>query len=75
MKEVAYLIRGHLEDIVFWTRKRQPNGFLEALSGLFQAAKRKARVLHFQNQLNGHLPASRQDRLFADKPLCGAANL
>ena len=26
-----------------WTRSRQTNGFLEAINGLFQAAKRKAR--------------------------------
>jgi transposase len=43
MKEVAKLIRNHLEGIVSWTRTRQTNGFLEALNGLFQAAKRKAR--------------------------------
>lgn len=43
MKEVAQLIRSHLEGIVSWTRTRQTNGFLEALNGLFQAAKRKAR--------------------------------
>ncbi|GAB4491512.1 MAG: hypothetical protein OHK006_25440 [Thermodesulfovibrionales bacterium] len=43
MKEVAKLIRNHLEGIVSWTRTRQTNGFLEALHGLFQAAKRKAR--------------------------------
>jgi transposase len=43
MKEIAQLIRSHLEGIVSWTRTRQTNGFLEALNGLFQAAKRKAR--------------------------------
>lgn len=43
MKEVAKLIRGHLEGIVSWAKTRQTNGFLEALNGLFQAAKRKAR--------------------------------
>jgi len=34
---------GHLEGIVAWARTRMTNGFLEALNGLFQAAKRKAR--------------------------------
>jgi transposase len=43
MKEVAQLIRSHLEGIVAWAQTRQTNGFLEALNGLFQAAKRKAR--------------------------------
>jgi transposase len=43
MKEVARMIRNHFEGIVAWTQTRQTNGFLEALNGLFQAAKRKAR--------------------------------
>ncbi|MFN9731057.1 MAG: transposase, partial [Pseudomonadota bacterium] len=33
----------HLEGIVAWAQTRQTNGFLEALNGLFQAAKRRAR--------------------------------
>jgi len=43
MKDVARMIRNHLEGIVAWARTRLTNGFLEALNGLFQAAKRKAR--------------------------------
>ncbi|MBD8528344.1 ISL3 family transposase, partial [Pseudomarimonas arenosa] len=43
MKKVADLVRRHLEGIVAWARTRQTNGFLEALNGLFQAAKRRAR--------------------------------
>jgi transposase len=43
MKEVAGLVRRHLEGIVAWARTRQTNGFLEAINGLFQAAKRRAR--------------------------------
>jgi transposase len=43
MKEVARLIRNHMEGIVAWAATRQTNGFLEALNGLFQAAKRRAR--------------------------------
>lgn len=43
MKEVAKMIRNHLNGIVAWTQTRQTNGFLEAINGLFQAAKRKAR--------------------------------
>lgn len=43
MKVVAKLIRSHMEGIVAWAKTRQTNGFIEALNGLFQAAKRKAR--------------------------------
>jgi len=43
MKEVAHMIRNHLEGIIAWAQTRQTNGFLEAINGLFQAAKRKAR--------------------------------
>jgi transposase len=43
MKEVARLIRRHFDGIVAWTQTRQTNGFIEAINGLFQAAKRKAR--------------------------------
>ena len=43
MREVARMIREHFDGIVAWTQTRQTNGFIEALNGLFQAAKRKAR--------------------------------
>jgi transposase len=43
MKEVAALVRHHIEGIVAWAQTRQTNGFLEAINGLFQAAKRRAR--------------------------------
>jgi len=43
MKDVAAMIRNNLEGIVAWAQTRQTNGFLEAINGLFQAAKRKAR--------------------------------
>ncbi|ALX47074.1 transposase [Burkholderia humptydooensis] len=43
MKEVARMIPKHFDGIVAWTQTRQTNGFLEALNGLFQAAKRRAR--------------------------------
>jgi transposase len=42
MKEVAALVRRHIEGIVAWSQTRQTNGFLEAINGLFQAAKRRA---------------------------------
>src|SRR5450759_4562461 len=37
------LVRRHFDGVVAWSRTRQTNGFIEALNGLFQAAKRKAR--------------------------------
>jgi transposase len=43
MKDVARLIRRHFDGIIAWTQTRQTNGFIEAINGLFQAAKRKAR--------------------------------
>jgi transposase len=43
-KEVAGLVRRHMEGIVAWAQTRQTNGFLEAINGLFQAAKRRARA-------------------------------
>ena len=43
MKEVAALVRRHIEGIVAWAQTRQTNGFLEAINGLFQASKRRAR--------------------------------
>lgn len=43
MKDVARMIRSHFDGIVAWSQTRQTNGFIEAINGLFQAAKRKAR--------------------------------
>lgn len=43
MKGVARMIGKHFDGIIAWTQTRQTNGFIEALNGLFQAAKRKAR--------------------------------
>ncbi|RBC23139.1 ISL3 family transposase, partial [Xanthomonas oryzae pv. oryzae] len=42
MKEVAALVRRHMDGIVAWAQTRQTNGFLEAINGLFQSAKRRA---------------------------------
>jgi transposase len=42
-KEVAALVRRHLEVIVAWAQTRQAIGFLEALKRPFQVAKRRAR--------------------------------
>ena len=43
MKEVAAMIRAHLDGILAWVTSRQTHGFPEAIHGLFQAAKHKAR--------------------------------
>ena len=43
MKKVAEMILEHFEGVTAWAQTRQTNGFLEAINGLFQAAKRKAR--------------------------------
>lgn len=43
MKPVADMVSRHLDGILAWSQTRQTNGFLEALNGLFQAAKRRAR--------------------------------
>lgn len=43
MKKVAAMIRNHFDGILAWVHSRQTNGFLEAINGLFQAAKRRAR--------------------------------
>ena len=43
MKAVAKMVRKHIDGIAAWARTRQTNGFIEALNGLFQSAKRRAR--------------------------------
>ncbi len=43
MKDVAAMIHAHLDGVVAWAQTRRTNGFLEAINGLFQAAKRCAR--------------------------------
>ena len=43
MKEVAKMILNHFHGIIAWAQTHQTNGFLEAINGLFQAAKRRAR--------------------------------
>ena len=43
MKEVVAMIRNHFAGILAWAQTRQTNGFIEAINGLFQSAKRKAR--------------------------------
>jgi transposase len=43
MKDVARMILRHFDGIVAWAQTRQTNGFIEAINGPFQAAKRKAR--------------------------------
>ncbi len=43
MKQVAKMIIKHFDGIIAWAQTRQTNGLLEAINGLFQAAKRRAR--------------------------------
>ena len=71
MKEVAALVRRHLEGIVAWAQTRQTNGFLEAINGLFQAAKRRARgFTRCRHDQDRHLPDRRQARLPRAQPSC-----
>jgi len=39
---LVLMLAPQMEGIVAWAQTRQTNGFLEALNGLFQAAKRRA---------------------------------
>ena len=82
MKNVARLIRNHLEGIVAWARMRMTNGFLKALNGLFQAAKRKARgyrrlsttcLLHADSY--HHLPDRWKTRLPYTQSTCSLTHL
>ena len=69
MKQVATMIRAHFDGIVAWTRSRQTNGFIEAINGLFQAAKRKARGYNpLANHENSPLPECRQARFQGHQP-------
>ena len=43
MHNVALMIRKHFDGIIAWAQTRQTNGFLEAINGLFQTARRRAR--------------------------------
>jgi transposase len=43
MRKVAKMIREHFDGVMAWVHSQMTNGFLEAINGLFQAAKRKAR--------------------------------
>jgi hypothetical protein len=70
MKDVARMIRNHLEGIVAWTRTRMTNGFLEALNGLFQAAKRKPRDYRRPSTIRTIIPARRETRLPNTQPAC-----
>jgi transposase len=42
-KKVAQTILDHFKGVTAWAQTRQTSGFPEAINGLFQAAKRKAR--------------------------------
>jgi hypothetical protein len=64
MTGVAAMERRHLKGIVSWADTRMSNGFLEALNGMFQAAKRQGARLHaLRNDQDWDLPDCRQARL------------
>ena len=68
INEVAQMIRSHFDGIIAWTQTRQTNGFLEALNGLFQAAKRKARgVQAVQHHADSAVSHRRETRLPEDQ--------
>ena len=70
MTEVAKMIRAHLEGIVVWVRTRRSNGFLEAINGLLQAAKRKARGYRKFTMIRADLLARRQTQLQQSQCVC-----
>ncbi len=72
MKKVAKLILNHFDGIIAWSQTRQTNGFLEALNGLFQSARRKARGYGRFSTIRRDLPDRRQTRLPEAQPACGA---
>ena len=43
MKKVAKTVKNHWNGILAWFDSKLSNGFLEAVNGLIQAAKRRAR--------------------------------
>lgn len=43
VKKVARTVKGHWDGILAWFDSKLSNGFLEAINGLIQAAKRRAR--------------------------------
>lgn len=43
IKKVARTVKGHWDGILSWFNSKLSNGFLEAVNGLIQAAKRRAR--------------------------------
>jgi len=43
LRHLNFFIRSHFDGVIAWAQTQQTNGFMEALNGLFQAAKRSAR--------------------------------
>ena len=76
MKDVAKMIRSHLEGIVAWAQTRQTNGFLEAINGLFQAARAPCTWIHpHRYDQDGDLPDRRTPGLPGHQPSCWATHL
>lgn len=66
MKEVAAMVRRHLEGVVAWAQTRQTNGFLEAP---------RSRLHQLRHHQNRHLPDRRQARLRLGQPPCPVTHL
>jgi hypothetical protein len=68
-KDVAAMIRNHFDGIVACTQTRKTDGFIEAINGLFQAAKRKARgYTRFHTMKERALPHRRKTQLLIINP-------
>jgi len=71
MKDVAAMVRRHLEGIVAWAQTRQTNGFLEALWRPVPGRQApRARLLQLRDDQDRHLPDRRQARLRRRQPAC-----
>jgi Transposase len=70
MKDVARLIRRHLDGIVAWTQTRKTNGFIEAINGLFQSAKRKAAATRASKPCEPCYSSSRASSTSPLQPTC-----
>ena len=59
------MLRSHLEGIVAWPQTRPANGILEAISGLIQAAKRRA-LRSLKDLVAGHIARRRSQGAAGD---------
>jgi len=76
LKEVARMIRAHLEGKVAWGKQHQIEGFLEAINGYFpgrQVARTRPHA-HCDHQ-DGHRPVGWAFGLPSHQPSCWATRL